>query len=54
MELSALLRQNSNSAVGGRMKGMVGLESAEEDARVDKHGLNAVWIDAFSADGLIA
>jgi hypothetical protein len=33
---------------------MVGLENANQDARVYKHALNAIRINALAADSLIA
>ncbi|MCU1259796.1 MAG: hypothetical protein JWO80_2681, partial [Bryobacterales bacterium] len=42
-----------DSAISGSVKGMVGLESADQDARIHKHALDAIRIDALTTDGVI-
>ena len=49
MQFSALFRQNSNRAIGERIERMVRLEGTDEDARVDKHVLDA-GPDKYSHD----
>src|ERR1035438_1782253 len=54
MELSTPLRQKPNRAIGGAIKRMMRLKSADQDARVDKHGLNAIRVNTLAAGGFIA
>jgi hypothetical protein len=41
------------AATSGSIKWMMGLKSANQNARVYQHALGAVWIDALAACGLL-
>jgi hypothetical protein len=54
MKFPAVHRQKLNSAIGWSIERMVRLESADQNACVYQHVLNAVRIDAVTPDGVIA